>query len=166
MNSKKPPFFGLTTGCGSHFRNPRPFKILKKPFLVLKQTLHQQKALYLSFNLTPWKWAWHYQEGATPPRREKHILLIFYGRVEVFWLFGFNDISTSYNLNSKSCLKTYIIQFNFSPKLLEYLILANAKMLLRLLEFTAKLLVIYALVLLQVPKCFVWVQIFWASPKM
>ena len=73
--------------------SPAFFNMLKEPLLVQKQTIHQQKALDLSFNLTPWKWAWHYQEGATPPRREKHILLIFYGRVEVFWLFGFNDIS-------------------------------------------------------------------------
>ena len=41
------------TGCGSHFRNPAPFNIQKKPFLVLKQKIHQQKALYLSFKLTP-----------------------------------------------------------------------------------------------------------------
>ena len=34
--------------------------------------IHQQKDLDLSFNLTSWKWAWHYQEGATPSRREKH----------------------------------------------------------------------------------------------
>ena len=54
------------TGCGSHFRNPAPFNILKKPLLVLKQTIHQQKALYFSFNLAPWKWAWHYHEAATP----------------------------------------------------------------------------------------------------
>ena len=45
--------------------------------LVLKQTIHQQKALDLSFNLAPYKWAWHYQEGATPARSEKHILLNF-----------------------------------------------------------------------------------------
>ena len=54
------------TGCGSHFRNPAPFNILKKPLLVLKQTIHQQKALYFSFNLAPWKWAWHHHEAATP----------------------------------------------------------------------------------------------------
>ena len=55
-----------STGCGSHFRNPAPFNILKKPLLVLKQTIHQQKALYFSFNLAPWKWACHYHEAATP----------------------------------------------------------------------------------------------------
>ena len=60
------------------------FNILKEPLLKQKQTIHQQKALDLSFNLTPQKWAWHYQEAATPSCREKHILLIFYGRVEVF----------------------------------------------------------------------------------
>jgi hypothetical protein len=38
-----------TTGCGSHFENPINFKILKKPLLVQKQTLHQQKALDLSY---------------------------------------------------------------------------------------------------------------------
>ena len=69
--------------------------IVKEPLLVQKQTTPQQKALDLSFNLTPWKWAWHHQEGATPPCRKKHILLIFYGRVGSFWLFGFNDISRS-----------------------------------------------------------------------
>ena len=69
------------------------FNILKEPLLVQNQTTPQQKALDLSFNLTPWKWAWHHKEGATHPRCKKHILLIFYGRVEVFWLFGFNDIS-------------------------------------------------------------------------
>ena len=70
------------------------FNILKEPLLVQKQTIHQQKALDLSFQLAPWKWAWHYQEGAMFSCREKHFLLIFYGRVEVFRLFGFNDIAT------------------------------------------------------------------------
>ena len=55
------------------------FKIWIEPMLAPKQTIPQQKALDLSFNLTPQKWAWHYQEGATPPRREKHILLNFMG---------------------------------------------------------------------------------------
>ena len=55
------------------------FNILKEPLLVQKQMIHQRKALDLSFNLTPQKWAWHYQEGATPPYREKHILLNFMG---------------------------------------------------------------------------------------
>ena len=50
----------------------------------------------------------------------------------------------TYNLNSKLCLKAYLIQFNFRPKLLGYLILENPKMLLRILEFTAKLLNIYS----------------------
>ena len=36
---------------------------------------------------------WHYQEGATLSWRKKQFLLIFYGRVDVFWLFGFNDTS-------------------------------------------------------------------------
>ena len=56
----------IHTGCGSHFRNPGPFNILKKPLLLLKQTIHQQKALYLSFHLAPRKWAWHHHEAATP----------------------------------------------------------------------------------------------------
>ena len=42
------------------------------PLLVQKQTIHQRKALDLSFKLTPQKWAWHHQEDATPPHREKH----------------------------------------------------------------------------------------------
>ena len=54
------------TGCGSHFENPTNFKILTEPLLVQKQTIPQQKALDLSFNLAPWKWAWHYQEAVTP----------------------------------------------------------------------------------------------------
>ena len=37
------------TGCGSHFENPTNFKILKEPLLVQKQTLHQQKALDISY---------------------------------------------------------------------------------------------------------------------
>ena len=69
------------------------FNILNKPLLVQKHTIHQRKALDLSFYMTPWKWAWHFQDGDTLARREKHILLIFYGCVEDFWLFGFNDIS-------------------------------------------------------------------------
>ena len=52
--------------------SPAFSNILKEPILVQKQTLHQQKALDLSFNLAPWKWAWHHQEGVTPPRRKKH----------------------------------------------------------------------------------------------
>ena len=60
------------TGCASHFENLTNYKIVKEPLLVLKQTIPQQKALDLSFNLAPWKWAWHYHEAATPSRREKH----------------------------------------------------------------------------------------------
>ena len=54
--------------------SPAFFNILKELYVVQKQTIHQQKALDLSFNLKPWKWAWHHQEGATPSRRES----IFY----------------------------------------------------------------------------------------
>ena len=60
------------TGCVRQNENPTNFKILKKPLLVLKQTKPQQKALDLSFNLAPLKWAWHYKEGATSSRREKY----------------------------------------------------------------------------------------------
>ena len=52
--------------------SPAISNIVKEPLLVQEQTTPQQKALDLSFNLTPWKWAWHHQEGATPSRREKH----------------------------------------------------------------------------------------------
>ena len=31
----------------------------------------QKKALDVSFNLTPWKWAWHYHEAATPSRPKR-----------------------------------------------------------------------------------------------
>ena len=55
------------------------FNILKKPMLVQKQRIRQQKVLDLSFFLTPQKWAWHHQEGATPACSEKHILLNFMG---------------------------------------------------------------------------------------
>ena len=54
-------------------KNPQAFfNIPKEPLLVQKQTTPQQKTIDLSFNFTPLKWAWHHQEGATPPRREKH----------------------------------------------------------------------------------------------
>ena len=42
-------YFMLTTGCGSHFRNPGVFNILKEPLLVQKQTLYLQKAHGLSY---------------------------------------------------------------------------------------------------------------------
>jgi hypothetical protein len=44
---------------------------MKEPLLVHKQTIHQQKALDLSFLETESLRAWHYQEDATPARREK-----------------------------------------------------------------------------------------------
>jgi hypothetical protein len=37
------------TGCVRQNENPTNFKILKQPLLVQKQTLHQQKALDLSY---------------------------------------------------------------------------------------------------------------------
>ena len=59
---------------------PAFFNILTEPLAVQKQTIHQQKGLDLSFLETEILRAWHYQEDATPSRRES----IFYGRV-----FGF-----------------------------------------------------------------------------
>ena len=41
------------TGCKSRNDTYFQIKILKEPLLVLKQTVLQQKALDLSFNLTP-----------------------------------------------------------------------------------------------------------------
>ena len=41
------------TGCKSQFRKIFEFKDWKEPMLVLKQTIPQQKALDLSFNLAP-----------------------------------------------------------------------------------------------------------------
>ena len=58
----------LGTGCVRQNENHANFKIVKKPLLVRIQTIPQQKALDLSFNLAPWKWAWPYQEAATPSR--------------------------------------------------------------------------------------------------
>ena len=43
----------FSTGCASHFENLTNFKIVKESWLVLKQTIHQKKALDLSFNLAP-----------------------------------------------------------------------------------------------------------------
>ena len=74
------------------------FNLLKEPLLVQKQTIPQQKALDFSFNLAPWKWAWHYQEAATPSRREKHILLNFMGARRVF---DFLTSMTSLEVNFK-----------------------------------------------------------------
>ena len=71
---------------------------MKEPLLVAKQTIPQQKALDLSFNLAPWKWAWHYQEAATPSRREKHILLNFTGARRIF---DFLTSMTSLEVNFK-----------------------------------------------------------------
>ena len=57
-------------------RKPLVFSnFLKKPLLVQKQTIHQQKAPDFSFHFAPWKWAWHYQEAATPSRREASFCL-------------------------------------------------------------------------------------------
>ena len=60
------------------------FNILKEPLLVQKQTIPQKKGLILSFLELESLRAWHYQEGATPTCRKKHILLIFYMYAEGF----------------------------------------------------------------------------------
>ena len=60
-----------STGCRSQIRKIFEFKIWKESMLVLKQTIHQKKALNLSFNMAPWKWAWHYQEGVTMTCRKR-----------------------------------------------------------------------------------------------
>ena len=57
------------TGCKRRIRKTFEVKIWEEPLLVKKQTIPQQKALDLSFNLAPWKWAWHYHEAVTPSRR-------------------------------------------------------------------------------------------------
>ena len=61
--------WAFSTGCNSIFWKIFKFKIWKKPMLVQKQKIHQQKALDYSLNLTPWKWVWHYHEAATRSRR-------------------------------------------------------------------------------------------------
>ena len=53
------------TGWISHIWKKVQANILREPLVLLKQTMPQQKALDLSFNLAPWKWAWQYQEGVT-----------------------------------------------------------------------------------------------------
>ena len=80
---------------------------LKEPLLVQKQTIHQQKALDFSFHLAPWKWAWHYQEAATPSRREKHILLNFTAARRVF------DFFTSMTSLEVNCKDTSTFRVSF-----------------------------------------------------
>ena len=48
-------FEGLvnSTGCISDIWKKVQVNILKEPMLVLKQTIHQQKALDLTFNMAP-----------------------------------------------------------------------------------------------------------------
>ena len=43
----------ICTGCKSPKHTFFKINIVKEPLLVHKQTLHQQKALDISFNLTP-----------------------------------------------------------------------------------------------------------------
>ena len=61
------------TGCKRRIRKTFEVKIWKESLLVKEQRVPQQKALDLSFNLAPWKWAWHYHEAATPscPKRSQ-----------------------------------------------------------------------------------------------
>ena len=63
--------FQISTGCVRQNENPTNFKIVKELLLVQNHRIHQQKALDFSFNLKPWKWAWHDQEGVTPSRPPK-----------------------------------------------------------------------------------------------
>jgi hypothetical protein len=53
LTQAKLQFFNIATGCKSIFRKIFEFKIWKEPMLVVKQTIPQQKALDLSFNLAP-----------------------------------------------------------------------------------------------------------------
>ena len=48
-------FFSITTGCKRWIRKMFESKIWEESMLVLKQTIHQKKALDLSFYLQPWK---------------------------------------------------------------------------------------------------------------
>ena len=75
---------------------------------------------------------------------KKHLEISNFQKRHKFIILNIQIECITYNLNSKLCLKAYLIQFNFRPKLLGYLILENPKMLLRILEFTAKLLNIYS----------------------
>ena len=46
-------FFAICTGCNSDIWKKIQANILREPLVLLKQTIPQQKALDLSFNLTP-----------------------------------------------------------------------------------------------------------------
>jgi hypothetical protein len=63
----------IYTGCNSGKWKKVQANILKEPLVLLKQTIPQQKALDLSFNFAPWKWAWQYHEASTPscPKRSQ-----------------------------------------------------------------------------------------------
>ena len=83
---------------------------MKEPLLVQKQTIPQQKALDLSFNLAP----------VTPSRHEKHILLNFMGARRVFDFLtsmtslevNFKDTST-YKVSNKSLDKGLFADVRF-----------------------------------------------------
>ena len=99
---QKNPISKRSTRCDSHFRNPAVFNILKEPLIVQKQTIPQQKALDLSFNLAPWKWAWHYQEAATPSRRENEFGWEFNDKSDfLLWAVLQSELS-AYSNNSKA----------------------------------------------------------------
>ena len=78
--------FVILRNCGNNLiskkNSPAFFNIMKEPLLVQKQTIHQQKALDLSFLETESLRAWHYQEEATPSRRESIFCWILCPR---FW---------------------------------------------------------------------------------
>ena len=62
-------FISQYTGCKRRIRKTFEVKIWKEALLVETKMIPQLKALDLSFNLAPWKWAWHYQEAVTPSCR-------------------------------------------------------------------------------------------------
>ena len=81
------------------------FNIMKEPLLVQKQTIHQQKALDLSFLETESLRAWHYQEDATPARRKS----IFFNANEAENMRSFAEQSVSTYCFERSGFKLYVI---------------------------------------------------------
>ena len=67
------PSCSFSTGCNSGKWKKVQANILKELLVLMKQTIPQQKSLDLSFNLEPWKWAWHYNGAAKPscPKRSQ-----------------------------------------------------------------------------------------------
>ena len=68
--------------------------------LVQKQTIHQQKGL--SFDTLKVGVALHCQDGATPARREKHILFILLRPRQAF--FDFLSSMSSLEVNFKDAI--------------------------------------------------------------